>query len=128
MNGPGWTSLLWFVAILVMIPVALRLLKRTPMGGAAGGTGLRSIAALPLSNTQRIVTIEVGQGDERRWLILGVTPNSINALYSIAPQGEPGSATGLAGASGDTLPNPPTGFGQLLSRLRQNPMGTAVEN
>jgi flagellar biosynthetic protein FliP len=62
MAASGLTSLLWFIAILVMIPAALWLLKRTPAGarfsGAAGGaTGLRSIAVLPLSASQRIVIV-----------------------------------------------------------------------
>ena len=73
MVSSGLNSLLWFIAIIAMIPCALWLLKRTPMGGGAGHGVMRSIAALPLSANQRIVTVEVGQGDERRWLVLGVT-------------------------------------------------------
>jgi len=40
------TALLWFVAILILIPVSLWLLKRTPMGGAGSGSLLRSVAVL----------------------------------------------------------------------------------
>jgi len=40
----GITSLLWFIAIIVMIPVALWLLKRTPMGGGAAQGPMRSVA------------------------------------------------------------------------------------
>ncbi|MEP7101720.1 MAG: flagellar biosynthetic protein FliO [Burkholderiales bacterium] len=109
MASNGISSLLWFVAIIAMIPVALWLLKRTPMGGAASGGMLRSIAALPLSQNQRIVTVEVGQGDERRWLVLGVTAQSITTLHTMAPQAE--SAASAA---------PATPFAQLLGRLRQN--------
>ena len=110
MASHGITSLLWFVAIIAMIPVALWLLKRTPMGGASGNGVLRSVAALPLSASQRIVTVEVGQGDERRWLVLGVTAQSITTLHTMAPQAE--SATGV-------MPVMPP-FAQLLSKLRQN--------
>jgi flagellar protein FliO/FliZ len=105
----GLTSLLWFVAILALIPVALWLLKRTPMGGASAGGVMRSVAALPLSASQRIVTVEVGQGESRRWLVLGVTPQSITTLHTM----EPAAETTTPGA---TTPVP--GFAQLLDRLR----------
>lgn len=105
----GITSLLWFIAIIVMIPVALWLLKRTPMGGGAAQGLMRSVAMLPLSPSQRIVTVEVGQGDQRQWLVLGVTASSITTLHTMAPQAE-------APAAG--MPVPP--FAQLLSKLRRD--------
>ena len=115
------SSLIWFIAIIAMIPVALWLLKRTPMGGGGAGQGmLRSIAALPLSTSQRIVTVEVGQGDARRWLVLGVTAQSITTLHTMEP-GDPiqddrdsastGSARTVSGGSA---------FSQLLGKLRQD--------
>ncbi len=110
MGSSGLSALLWFVAIVAMIPVALWLLKRTPMGGAASGGLMRSVAALPLSASQRIVTIEVGQGDARRWLVLGVTAQSITTLHTMEPQADaPAGATPAVPA-----------FAQLLGRLRQD--------
>jgi flagellar protein FliO/FliZ len=106
----GLTSLLWFIAIIALIPVALWLLKRTPMGGAASSGPLRTVAALPLSTSQRIVTVEVGQGEARRWLVLGVTAQSITTLHTMDPQ-----ADAPAGAA-----PPAPGFAQLLGRLRQD--------
>ena len=103
-------SLLWFVAIVAMIPLALWMLKRTPMGGAGGNGVMRSIASLPLSPSQRIVTVEVGIGDERRWLVLGVTAHSITTLHTMAPQTEP--------AAGVPPVLPP--FAQLLAKLRRD--------
>jgi flagellar protein FliO/FliZ len=104
-------SLIWFVAIVAMIPVALWLLKRTPMGGGGAGQGvLRSVAALPLSTNQRIVTVEVGQGDARRWLVLGVTAQSITTLHTMEPQAE--------SPANPAVSTPP--FAQLLGRLRQD--------
>ena len=108
----GITSLLWFIAILALIPAALWLLKRTPMGGAAAHGILRSVAALPLSASQRIVTVEVGHGEGRKWLVLGVTPHSITTLHAMEPQAEPAVDSAL-----DTAPTP---FAQLLGRLRPN--------
>ena len=112
MASNGLSSLLWFIAIVAMIPVALWLLKRTPMGGGASGGVMRSVAALPLSANQRIVTVEVGQGDERRWLVLGVTAQSITTLHTMAPQAE---------APGAAMPAGPA-FAQLLGKFRQGPV------
>ena len=108
MPSNGLTSLLWFIAIIVMIPAALWLLKRTPMGGAASNGVMRSVAALPLSASQRIVTIEVGQGEARRWLVLGVTAHNITTLHTLAPQDEPPTSAPLPA------------FAQLLGKLRQD--------
>ena len=108
----GITSFLWFAFILAMIPVALWLLKRTPLGGASTGSLMRSVSVLPLSNNQRLVTVEVGSGDERRWLVLGITPNSITTLHTMAPQLDSAMPSGQQGES--------VGFAQALARLRQN--------
>ncbi len=113
MMASGFGSLLWFIAIIAMIPLALWLLKRTPMGGAGSHGLMRSVAVLPISPSQRIVTVEVGSGEGRRWLVLGVTPQNISTLHSMEPQGEvlPPQA----------MPLPP--FAQLLAKLRR-PSGT----
>ena len=113
MASTALTSALWFIAIIAAIPLALWLFKRSPAGARLSGTAtdsvMRHVAALPLSANQRVVTIEVGRGDSRRWLVLGITPQAISMLYTIAPQAD------LPEAPTDTLP----GFGQLLSKLRQ---------
>jgi flagellar protein FliO/FliZ len=102
--------LLWFGAIVALIPLALWLLKRTPVGGLAAHGLLRSVAVLPLSPSQRIVTVEVGRGHERRWLVLGVTAQSIATLHDMAPQDDaPTPATARSGSP----------FAQVLGRLRQ---------
>ena len=112
MATSGWmTSALWFIAIVALIPLALWLLKRTPLGGASSGGVMRSVAVLPLSTSQRIVTVEVGQGEARRWLVLGITPNSITTLHTMEAQAD--TAAGTAPAM--------TGFAQVLANLRQGP-------
>lgn len=110
MPANGLTSLLWFIAIVAMIPVALWLLKRSPMGGGASQGLMRSVSMLPLSASQRIVTVEVGQGDERQWLVLGVTAQTITTLHTMAPQNE--------APVGGAMAVPP--FAQLLSKLRKD--------
>jgi len=115
MMSQGFTSLLWFLAILVLIPVALWLLRRTPMGGAAGHGVLRSVAAMPLSTSQRIVTVEVGHGAARRWLVLGVTSQSITTLHTMEPQEVAPGAPGALAASG--------AFAHLLGKVRSGSRG-----
>ena len=115
MMSQGFTSLLWFLAILVLIPVALWLLRRTPMGGAAGHGVLRSVAAMPLSTSQRIVTVEVGHGAARRWLVLGVTAQSITTLHTMEPQEVTPGAPGALAASG--------AFAHLLGKVRSGSRG-----
>ena len=109
------SALLWFAAIVVMIPLALWLLKRTPLGGAASTAGMRSISALALSNTQRLLTVEVGQGDQRRWLVLGVTPHTINVLHTMEPVADAAASAGVPPSAGAGH-----SFAQMLGRLRGN--------
>ena len=92
MTGSLGFGLLWFVVIVATIPLALWLLKRSGYGQAmAGGAHApaRAIATLALGPQQRIVTVEVGTGEEKRWLVLGVTPQAIHALHTLTPQAEP---------------------------------------
>jgi flagellar protein FliO/FliZ len=112
----GLSSLLWFCAIVAAIPLTLWFLKRTPLGGAGGAGVMKSVAMLPLSTSQRIVTIEIGSGDERRWLVLGVTPGSITTLHTMAPQEAAAPA-----APGQVHP----AFAQILGRLRRGDAGDA---
>jgi len=90
------TSLLAFAAIVALIPLALWLLKRTPIGGGAAHGVMRTVAMLPISANQRLLTVEVGLGDDRKWLVLGVTGAGIQTLHTMAPQPLPDapSATG----------------------------------
>lgn len=116
--------LLAFALIVALIPLSLWLLKRSPLGarlgvaqaalpGAAAGHQPRLLGSLALAPGQRVVTVEVGAGDDRRWLVLGVTASGIRTLHTLPPGGEPAAAglstaapaTGLAG-----------GFAQLLAR------------
>ncbi|MCE4538413.1 flagellar biosynthetic protein FliO [Pelomonas sp. P7] len=89
MNATGLLPFLWFLGIVALIPVALWLLKRTPMGGAAAAGVLRVVAQLPTAPNQRLLVVEVGQGDDRRWLVLGATAQNISTLHVMPPQAEP---------------------------------------
>ena len=105
-------SLLWFLAIVAVIPLALWLLKRTPLGGAGAGQLMRTVAALPISPSQRRLTVEVGSGEDKRWLVLGVSPQSITTLYMMLP--DPAAAPPAEAAA--RAP-----FAQLLRSLGPRP-------
>jgi len=116
MQANAWQSLWWFLAILVMIPVALWLLKRSPLGtGLSGGmTGShsgtpRTVAVLPLSAQHKLVTVEVGSGETRQWLVLGLSPQGLSTLHTLK-----------AGAEDALKPAAPpaAAFNQLLKRMR----------
>jgi flagellar protein FliO/FliZ len=102
--SPAISSLLGFAAIVALIPLALWLLKRTPIGGGAAHGVMRTVAMLPISANQRLLTVEVGSGDDRRWLVLGVSNAGIQTLHTMAPQALP---------AGPAVPHP---FAQLLAR------------
>jgi flagellar protein FliO/FliZ len=104
----SWTPLLWFGLVVALVPMALWLLKRTPLGAGASSGAMRSVATLPLSASQRIVTVEVGSGAARRWLVLGVSPQNITTLHTMEPQTEAMPASAEAS----------TPFAQLLGRMR----------
>jgi flagellar protein FliO/FliZ len=100
-----------FALIIVLIPAALWLVKRTPLGGAGGAGLMRVVAALPLSPSQRLLTVEVGSGEGRQWLVLGVTPAGITTLHTLPPQADLPVATAA----------PAPLFAQLLQRHRAAP-------
>ena len=102
-------TVLSFLGILVLIPIALWLLKRTPMGGGATSGQMRVVATQPISPSQRLLIVEVGQGDDRRWLVLGVTGQGISTLHTMVPQPE------APGASA------PASFAQLLGKFGKGP-------
>jgi flagellar protein FliO/FliZ len=102
------TPLLWFAAVLALIPFVLWLVRRSPVGASLAAGPMRTVSQLPLSGTQRLVTVEVGSGEDRVWLVLGVTPHGIRTLHTMAPQ------AGAAAAAA----TPQTAFAQLLSRMR----------
>ncbi len=101
--------IVWFVVIVALIPVSLWLLKRSGLANGALGGGqapVKPVGNLNLGPGQRIVTVEVGEGESRTWLVLGVTSQQINTLHTMAPLAPPADD----GASQPTVP----AFAQLL--------------
>jgi flagellar protein FliO/FliZ len=123
--GMNWTALAWFLAIVASIPLLLWLFKRSHLLGthATAGTA-RTVAVLPLSASQKVVTVELGRGDEKLWLVLGVTPQSITTLHTMAALPPLTPIAPTVPAAVDDLPHthgPASAtFAQLLTRLRGN--------
>jgi flagellar protein FliO/FliZ len=117
---PAISSLLWFVAILAAIPLVLWALKRSPLGrlhglAAQGPGAMRTVSSLALSPSQRLVTVEVGDGAQRRWLVLGVTPSSIQTVHVLEPQAAAPADTQAPAVPADASVLP---FSQWLDRMR----------
>jgi flagellar protein FliO/FliZ len=120
--------LLWLALVLVSIPAALWLLKRSGYAGlsprAAPGS-VRVVSQSVLSPQHRLVTIEVGEGADRCWLVLGMTGHQISVLHRLVP---PPSAGGPAHGR-PALPSiAGTSFGYLLTQWRRGPQGPAVQS
>ncbi len=115
--SPGFGALLWFFAVVAAIPLVLWLLKRSPLGGSLGqqAPGVpRTVAVLPVSNQHKLVTVEVGRGEERVWLVIGVAPGGIRTLHTMTP-GAP------APADAATATPAAAAFSQLLGRIKSDP-------
>ena len=75
--------LMAFVLAIAMIPVALWMMKRAGLGGAApAGSVLRHVSQLSLGTAQRVTVVEIAVGAERHWLVLGVTGERVTQLAS----------------------------------------------
>ena len=103
---------MWFVIVLALIPISLWVLKRSGVAGQMARTdaaAMRTVGQHVLGQGQRLVTVEVGQGDDRRWLVLGVTPGAITPLHSMPLPAEADTGT----------PDPMPGAGGFAARLAQ---------
>jgi flagellar protein FliO/FliZ len=69
------------------------MLKRLGAGNISATAGMRVVAQLSIGQRERLVVVEAGE----RWLILGVTPTTINRVGTL-PKGEL-PAAGAAGGS-----------------------------
>ena len=103
------------VLLLAALAIVAWVLKRTPVARALRARGgnevpMRALGMLALSPSQRVVAVEVGSGQARQWLVLGVSPQSIHTLATLEPDAAldgagtpavpsdaPGSRPGLAG-------------------------------
>lgn len=77
-------SVIFFIALLALVPWALRWVKKRNGTLATNGAGSASrvVSALGVGPTQRVVTVEVGPPEARVWLVLGVTAQSVTPLHT----------------------------------------------
>ena len=100
-----------FVALLAMLPWAVRWIQRRAGGAMPGmATSSRLVGALAVGPQQRVVTVEVGPPNARTWLVLGVTAQNITCLHSM-PAGSPDFAGAMVHAAppGTPASTSPTG-------------------
>jgi flagellar protein FliO/FliZ len=72
-----------FLCVLVSLPFLIEHLKKRYGLKIPGSSGpSRLVASLSLGPQQKVVTVEVGPPNARVWLVLGVTPQSIQCLHS----------------------------------------------
>ncbi len=84
MNFSSLTPLLALVAVVLAIPAVLWLLRRGGLGGPGQAGLLRHVASLSLSPSQRVVIVELNTGPAGQWLVLGVSPDRITNLTTLA--------------------------------------------
>jgi flagellar protein FliO/FliZ len=116
MNPSSLMPLLALVVVILAIPAVLWLLRRGGLGGVPQSGLLKQVASLSLSPSQRVVIVELSQGAQAQWLVLGVSPDRVNTLTTLeAPDQVP-----------ETLRAPQAAtVQQLLQRWRQGPQGGA---
>lgn len=90
MHSTGLT-IVWFLVIIALIPLSLWMLKRSGLvNGVAAGmpSHVKPVSQFNLGPGQRLVTVEVGAGEDRKWLVLGVTAQTITTLHTMNPQAD----------------------------------------
>lgn len=105
MMGQTLLVVVLFVAVLAMLPMAIKWIQRRAQGGGVTASqGSRLVSVLAVGPQQRVVTVEVGPDSARTCLILGVTGQSITCLHSmpvVAPQAAYAAvASALPGGAG----------------------------
>ena len=100
--GPDMAGLLlWFLAILALIPLTLWFVRRSPWGMRAGGglvgglvrrgsradrtesTDIRVLGHTPVAPGQRVVVVEVRHGGLVQTLVLGSTAQQLTHLSTL---------------------------------------------
>ena len=77
-----------FLCVLVSLPFLIEHLKKRyglKLPGSSGPS--RLVSTLALGPQHKVVTVEVGPPHARVWLVLGVTPQSIQCLHTTAAEG-----------------------------------------
>lgn len=89
------------VALVLLLVVGLIagaawLMKRLGMARGAGGTTIRVVSGVSLSNRERILVVEIAD----QWIVVGVAPGCINTLATLPRQAQAVDAAGMQPPSG----------------------------
>ena len=100
------------LALMVLVAWLLQRYRRHLPGVAAQtGPAMKVMGSLSLGPQQRMVTVQVGEGEDRLCLVLGVSPGSITALHQMPLPDHTPAASPLAPQPGAT------GFKARLAQL-----------
>ena len=104
-------ALALLVIMVVLALVLQRFRRHIPGAATQGGPKLQVLSSLSLGPQQRVVTVQVGQGDDAVCLVLGVAAGSVQALHQmpLPPTAPASPADGSA----------PQGFAARLAQLTQ---------
>ncbi len=80
----------------------------------SGNASMRVVGSLMLGPRQKVITVEIGD----TWLVLGVSPNEIRPLHTLAAQPDTG-APGSSQPGSHPPQNMQGGFGERLMRAMQ---------
>ncbi|GMV01748.1 MAG: hypothetical protein AMXMBFR52_14040 [Burkholderiales bacterium] len=100
----AWPSLLVFVLVLAAIPATAWLLRRGQWATARGNASLAVAAAVTVGARERIALVRA----ERKWLVVGITPQAITLLTELDSAPDTGE---------DAVAATPGGFPDLLRNL-----------
>lgn len=89
-----WLGL--FLLLLACVPLAVRWARQRHAAGVGTEMAGRVVSVLAVGPQQRVVTVEVGPPNQRTWLVLGVTQQSVNCLHRMGaePAAVPDAAAG----------------------------------
>lgn len=108
------------VLVVGLIAGIAWLLKKLGVARAVGGTTIRIVSGINLSNRERILVVEIAD----QWLVVGVSPGRINTLATLprqdAPTARSGSQDGFEAPAGKN-------FAQWLKQTMDKRNGAANE-
>ena len=103
---------LGMVLVLGLIFLCAWLARRFGLQRFGGSQLVKVVSTAMVGQRERVVVVEVGG----TWLVLGVTPQQVTALHTMAPQALPATP----GAGAEAAPGSTAAMGQLFAaRLRE---------
>ncbi|MDO8905526.1 flagellar biosynthetic protein FliO [Hydrogenophaga sp.] len=112
-------ALALLVIMVVMAVVLQRFRRHIPGAATHGGPKLQVLSTLSLGPQQRVVTVQVGQGEDAVCLVLGVAAGGVQALHQMPLPPE---------ALNPVETSAPTGFAARLAQMTQPRKASYAKN